>query len=463
MIKIFHQYAPRELLVLVVVENLIILCSIWAAVAWRVRDFQLSLLAFPELAEKAVAMTLICQMSLHLSDAYDLSAKGWEIFLRLLKGLGITSLLIAGFYMLVPQMRLGSGLAEIAVVAIIVVVLFWRVGMEVVARVVAPGERVLLVGEGKRIRELLEQVQLRPELRMRVLGVVCESTGTQSVGAEAAVPALGTMSELEAIVRRQRPDRVVVGLKERRHKLPLRELLAVRTMGVTIEDSNALYEKVSGRLPVADLLPSELIFANGFRQSALLRAYKRAWGVCGSLVGLVLASPVMALVALAVRLDSPGPVIYRQERVGRHGKTFAMLKFRSMRVDAEQGSGPVWARVGDPRVTRVGRALRVLRLDELPQLWNVLRGDMNFVGPRPERPAFVEQLAEQIPYYTLRHSIRPGVTGWAQIRYRYGSSAEDAKTKLEYDLFYIKNVSLGLDLFVLFQTIKIMLLGRGAR
>jgi sugar transferase (PEP-CTERM system associated) len=232
--------------------------------------------------------------------------------------------------------------------------------------------------------------------------------------------------------------------------------------GVTFDHLASVYEELTGKIAVENLRPSWLIFSSGFRKSRLLHTGKRLTDIGAALVGLALGAPLMGLVAVAVRLTSPGSVLYRQERVGQHGRVFTVVKFRSMRKDAEAGTGAVWAATNDSRVTPIGRFLRRSRLDELPQLWNVLKGDMSLVGPRPERPEFVRQLTEQIPFYGQRHVVRPGLTGWAQVRYTYGSSVEDALEKLQYDLFYIKNLSLPLDLFIIFSTIKTVILRRGA-
>ena len=233
--------------------------------------------------------------------------------------------------------------------------------------------------------------------------------------------------------------------------------------GVTFDHLASVYESYTGKIAVENLRPSWLIFSSGFKKSAVLAASKRGLDLAAAGIGLTLAAPVMVLVSLAVRMTSPGPVFYHQQRVGQQGRIFTVHKFRSMRQDAEATTGPVWAsKSGDPRVTPVGRFLRRSRLDELPQLWNVLKGDMSFVGPRPERPEFVAELTRHIPYYGQRHVVRPGVTGWAQVRYTYGASVEDALQKLQYDLFYIKNLSLALDLFIILDTVKTVLLRKGA-
>jgi sugar transferase (PEP-CTERM system associated) len=252
-------------------------------------------------------------------------------------------------------------------------------------------------------------------------------------------------------------------MADRRGTMPVRELLDLRLSGIKVEEATALLEKVSGKIEVDELSPSWLIFSEGFRLNPSFLMARRFISVVVSLAGLLLVLPLLPLMALAVKLTSPGPVLYRQKRVGRYGLVFDCYKFRTMRADAEAEAGPTWAGDGDPRITPVGRFLRRARLDEIPQLWNVLRGDMGFVGPRPERPEFVEWLSREIPYYHLRHIIRPGITGWAQVRYQYGASLEESKEKLRYDLYYIKNISLSLDLLVILRSAKIVLLARGAR
>jgi len=241
------------------------------------------------------------------------------------------------------------------------------------------------------------------------------------------------------------------------------QLLEMKLDGVTFDHLASVYEEYTGKIAVENLRPSWLIFSHGFAKSRWLSAGKRALDLLAAGLGLLLAAPLMAIVAIAIRLSSAGPVLYHQQRVGLQGRIFTVHKFRSMRQDAEEGTGPVWAsKNGDPRVTRLGRFLRRSRIDELPQLWNVLKGDMSFVGPRPERPEFVTSLTQEIPYYGQRHVVRPGVTGWAQVRYTYGASKEDALEKLQYDLFYIKNMSLALDLYVILETVKTVILRKGA-
>jgi sugar transferase (PEP-CTERM system associated) len=251
-------------------------------------------------------------------------------------------------------------------------------------------------------------------------------------------------------------------MEDRRGAMPVRELLSLRLKGVIIEDANALVERLSGKLPLKGLNPSALIFTEGFNVRTSLQFARRMLSILISSIGLALCLPFIPFIILAVRLSSPGPIFFRQIRVGWRGRPFSIYKFRTMRQDAE-AAGAVWASKNDPRVTGLGRFMRKTRLDEIPQLWNVLRGDMAFVGPRPERPEFVQWLIKEIPYYDLRHMIRPGITGWAQVRYQYGASLEETKQKLEYDLYYVKHLSIGLDLLIMFETIKTIILRRGSQ
>jgi sugar transferase (PEP-CTERM system associated) len=275
---------------------------------------------------------------------------------------------------------------------------------------------------------------------------------------------VGAIDDIPMLVSKLNVDRVVVSLADARGKLPMDRLLDIRLdSGVTFDHLASVYEEYTGKIAVENLRPSWLIFSEGFRKTRLLLATKRVLDVVFSAAGLLLGAPIMLLVALAVRCTSSGPVLYRQRRVGLHGRDFTVQKFRTMREDAESGTGPIWSTANDKRVTSIGGFLRRTRLDEMPQLWNVLRGEMSFVGPRPERPEFVQQLTERIPFYGQRHVLKPGLTGWAQVRYTYGASVEDAIEKLQYDLYYIKNLSIALDVVIVLETIKTVLTRKGAR
>ena len=321
----------------------------------------------------------------------------------------------------------------------------------------APGERLLFLGTSDTVLAVAKALEERPEFG-RLCGFVDNS------GSEAAdVELLGQVSEIREVIDRLRPDRLVVGMRERRNRLPIHDLLHLRVSGLPIEEAAAAYERVMGRVAIRELNPSHLIYSSELGPNPRVLAIQMAYSITFAVIGVILAAPVMAIVAILVKLTSSGPILFRQERVGLHGKSFMLYKFRSMVVDAEAKTGAVWATKNDPRVTPIGKWLRKLRLDELPQLFNVIRGQMAIVGPRPERPEFVRMLSEQIPFYPQRHYVRPGITGWAQINYKYGETIEDTVIKLEYDLYYLKNITPSLDLYCIFHTIRVMLLAEAGQ
>jgi len=272
---------------------------------------------------------------------------------------------------------------------------------------------------------------------------------------------IGAVDDIPDIIRSHNVDRVVVSLADARGQLPMDKLLDMKLSGVTFDHLATVYEEYTGKIAIENLRPSWLIFSEGFRKSRALHAVKRATDIGVASLGLLFTGPVMALVALLIRITSPGPTVFKQQRVGLNGGIFTLYKFRSMKPNAEARTGAVWATPDDRRITPVGRFLRRTRLDELPQFWNVLRGDMSLVGPRPERPEFISDLTRKIPFYGQRHVVKPGLTGWAQVKYSYGASVDDALQKLQYDLFYVKNLSIGLDLFIIFKTIQTVVLQRG--
>ena len=327
-------------------------------------------------------------------------------------------------------------------------------------------ERLLLLGAGRLASTLAREVHERRDAGFEIVGIVAASADRPPEGESSPDPPLaaihGDLDNLYEIARRLRVHRVIVALSDRRGNLPTEQLLRCRLEGISVEEWESLYERIAGRIAVESLRPSYLIFSGGFRKSRFAVAAKRTLDLFGATIGLVLTAPVSAAATVAILLDSRGPVFIRQPRVGKDGRPFILYKFRTMRADAERETGPVWAKVADERITRTGRVLRRVRIDELPQLLNVLSGDMSFVGPRPERPFFVEELKREIPYYTQRLSVKPGITGWAQVNWRYGSSKEDSLRKLQYDLYYIKNMSVLFDLLVLFRTIGVVFLRKGA-
>lgn len=336
----------------------------------------------------------------------------------------------------------------------------WRILYDHVVLGQLARETVLFLGASSVSRMVAERLSENPHFGLSVAGYLEDSPVSADVPPDLL---LGSISQLRTIVETLKPKRIVVGMTERRGRLPVHDLLDLRFSGIHIEEAQAAYETVFSRVSVKELRPSQLIFMADLGPRPQNEFWQVVFSFTLALIGFIITLPVTLLVALLVRLTSPGPVLYRQIRAGKNGENFTVLKFRSMSQDAEAKSGAVWATKDDPRVTPLGRWLRKLRLDELPQLVNVLRGEMVIVGPRPERPEFVKVLTEQIPYYQQRLAVKPGITGWAQINHKYGDTLEDTLLKLEYDLYYIKNLNLSLDLYIMFQTAKVMLLSRGAQ
>jgi len=415
---------------------------------------------------KALIVTFVTQLCLYFADLYTLrpGSDRRDLFSRIVQALGAASFILAAVYYWFPDLQIGRGVIFIAAVLIIAGVIGWRVAYELTSKAVGPTNRLLLVGtSGAAVSLAKELHEHRVELGVEIVGFV--DADPARVGAPVLNPGvIGTVEDIPQIVHDRKVDRVVVSLVDARGKLPMDKLLQMKlSRGVTFDHLPTVYEEYTGKIAIENLRPSWLIFSEGFKKTRALTATKRVLDVACSVFGLLLAAPLMILTGLLVKLTSSGPAFYHQRRVGQNGREFTVHKFRSMRQDAEAGTGAVWAQAKDSRVTPVGGFIRRTRLDELPQLWNVLVGDMSMVGPRPERPEFVGKLTEQIPFYGLRHSVRPGVTGWAQIRYTYGASVEDALEKLQYDLFYIKHMTIVFDLYVLFSTIKTVILRRGAQ
>ena len=411
---------------------------------------------------KIAFVTGLCQVCFYYNDLYDLTVvhSSRELLIRLLQAAGAASILIALLYLVIPSLAIGHGIFVSSLAIFLLAIVAWRLLFNRLAYASQLDERLLIVGTGPTARMLARQIQRQHDFGYRVVGFIEDHPGAHGILNPGLV---GTAAQIPAIVRDFDVDRIIVCLTDRRGRLPIGELLQAKLSGVHVEDATMVYERLTGKILIDDLKPSWLIFSSGFVLSRVKRFTKRTFDVAVAGTGFVLAAPLTLLTALAVYLESNGPILYSQERVGQNGKTFTLYKFRSMQVDAESAGAPLWARDNDERVTRVGRVIRKTRLDEIPQLWNVLRGDMSFVGPRPERPFFVEQLAAEIPFYNQRHAVKPGITGWAQIKYQYGSSVEDAMEKLRYDLYYIKHLSLAFDISIVFDTVKVILFGKGAK
>jgi len=413
---------------------------------------------------KAALVTFFCLGAFYLYDLYDFARMldRRELVLRMVQALGLAWVALALCFYLFPLLMLGRGVSLIALPLALLVMVAWRLAIHWLLGHPQFGERILIVGSGPLAVELARETLERPDAGFRIVGFT--DNDPELLGRSLINPrVVGLSSDLEKIVPRENIDRIVVAMGERRGQFPTEQLLHLSLSGnVFIEEGASFYERLTGRVHLDMVRPSWLIFSGRGRQARLNSAARVLMHRLVALVGAIVSLPVVIVTAILIKLDSRGPVLYKQERVGKNGRPFTVMKFRSMRVDAEK-DGPVWALKEDDRVTRVGRVIRKIRVDEIPQFWNILKGEMNFVGPRPERPHFVRQLAEEIPYYEQRHLIAPGLTGWAQIKYPYGSSIEDARQKLQYDLYYIKNQSLALDAAILFETIKTILFSRGAR
>jgi len=407
-------------------------------------------------------VTVVCQLCLYYNDFYDLTLvhSSRELIVRLLQSVGAASIVLAAIYFVRPELMIGDGIFVSALFVFLVAILAWRLLFNRLSGSLNLQERILVVGTGETARKVVRQILDQRDFAYTVIGFIDDDPAR--IGERIVNPGvIGTPSDIPALVAAHRVDRIIVGLSDRRGKLPVDELLVAKVAGVRVEDATTTYERVTGKILIDDLRPSWLIFSEGFRVSRATRWMKRTIDLTLAVTLAIASFPFMVITALGVWLESGRPVLYAQERVGENGRVFTLRKFRSMRQDAEHGQ-PLWASDQDERVTRVGRFIRTTRLDELPQLWNVMRGDMSFVGPRPERPYFVAELAKQIPFYQQRHAIKPGITGWAQVKYRYGSSLEDAMEKLRYDLYYIKHVSIFFDLTIVFDTVKVVLFRKGA-
>ncbi len=467
MLKIGGQKVPTSLLLLVLMDcSLIALGLILATFIRFSAEHYGASLAYLEswrTFSRFLLVLIVCEVSLYFHDLYDfrLMTTRNEILVRLLQSFGVACLAISVCYYVAPDLGFGRGIAALAAPLIIALTLGWRLVWARNARKTGASGRLLIMGTGPTGISLARDILSRPELKLKVIGFLDEKG--ENIGKSLVNPGIiGAAQDVQAIVQQENADHVVISLMERRGTMPVRQLLHLKFAGVHVEDAHSFYERMAGRIILERLSPSWLILSDGFRKSAMLVWAKRVVDVIVSTIALIVCLPLFAVVSAAIWLESGSPILFVQERTGLRGRSFQILKFRSMYNNAEE-KGPQWAADSDSRITRVGRWIRKYRIDELPQFWNVLRGEMSIVGPRPERPEFVSMLEEEIPFYGLRHSVRPGITGWAQVKYQYGASVEETKTKLEHDLFYIKHLSIILDFVVLFETAKVMLSGRGAK
>ena len=465
MLRLFRQYYPIRNIFFVMGEGIFIYASVLAAAF--IISGPSALHEQPWFYAKLFFITLVCQACLYYNELYDLNIVDSlkELAVRLMQSFGVAGIFLGFVYLAFPETIIGSLIFMIGVGIVIVAITCWRFGYSLALNRGLFNQQIILLGSGDLTRKIREEINARKDCGYTVAVEVPECIDDSDPGRPAEVPLI-CRNKFEGLCELSQGlgiKKIVVSFREKRSIFPTQELLRCRVGGIDIIEGNSFYEMLTGKLLVEFINPSWLIFSNGFQKSRMRRIVKRAVDLILSSAMLIALSPLLLLVAVAIKLDSPGPVFFSQMRVGERHRIYRMHKFRSMVKDAEKLSGPVWAQKNDPRVSRVGRFLRRFRIDELPQLWNVLKGEMSFVGPRPERKEFVQELEGIVPYYRERFSVKPGITGWAQVNFGYCATIRESIEKLNYDFFYIKNMSNLMDLLVMLRTVKILLFGHGVR
>jgi sugar transferase (PEP-CTERM system associated) len=463
MIRLFRVFIPTSVVALLVSE-IILTYTCYVVATFLMLEAAPEVFLLDDNGWLRIALVVACLMlGIYFHDLYTQFRIRSRVLLlqQVIVVVGVTFLTQALLvYLRLPDLILPTWVMIVGSALTLILLPIWRILFSTVVMKAMGSERVLFLGTSSVSQEIVQYLIEHPETGLTALGYV-DNVETDAELAGAKV--LGRISDLETTVDQFRPDRIVVGMAERRERLPVNQLLELRLSGIHIEDALTTYESTFGRISTRELRPSQLIFSTELGPNPSRVLLQSVYSMAIAVVAAVVALPIMALVAIAVKLSSPGPAVYSQRRTGKNDVPFMLYKFRSMYADAEAHSGAVWAKKDDPRITPVGKWLRKLRLDELPQLFNVLKGDMSIVGPRPERPEFVAELERRIPYYRQRHCVKPGITGWAQINHKYGDTIEDTIVKLEYDLYYIKNLAPALDAFIIFHTAKVMLLSRGSQ
>lgn len=457
---LMNKYYPIRTIVFFLGEGVLIFSSLMA-VDWAMLGSGLFFLDIFPNAIRALLVTLIFQLCLYFFDQYDFrnEVSLLNSFTRMTQAFGVGCILLSAVYYSLPSMIISTTIFWIGYLVICLSVSLWRGSYYLVLRKRIFTQTILLVGTGTLASDIAREIEGVQDSVYRIRGFVgSEEPAYNPHGA----PVKANLSDFEELFKKHDVERIIVALDDQRGATPITALLNYKMHGIPVEHGTTFYERVTGKILVQRIAPSWIIFSDGFSYNRLKYQIKRFIDLFFSTILLLLSLPVLIVTALCIKVDSPGAVFYRQERVGQANRLFKIIKFRSMREDAEK-NGAVWAKENDDRTTRVGEVIRRLRIDEIPQLWNVIKGDMSLVGPRPERKIFVDQLERKIPYYTIRHNLKPGVTGWAQVCYPYGASELDALRKLEYDLYYMKNISIAFDLLVIFKTVKTVLFKKGSR
>lgn len=462
MIRVFNHYIPQQAIFLLVLEVLLFILSIYLGISLRFLESPPNVPLLEPLLPQALLFAFIMVSVMTAFGLYELEVREevWQMVLRVSTAFMVGLIGMTLVFYILPSLNIGRGILAISFLFSLAGVILLRLAFFQWAHLEILKPRVLVLGTGTRAAKIDPVLKTPEGSRLNIIGYL-PLGGTHHYVDQEKI--LVDLEPLPTLVDKYRIDEVVLALRERRGALPIDELLECKLKGTRIIELSTFFERERGRVQLESLNPSWLILSEGFRFGLYRDAVKRIFDIVASSLLLLVTLPIMAITAALIMLESGRPILYRQERVGQGGEIFTILKYRSMAVDAERDGKPLWASQNDTRVTRVGKIIRKLRIDELPQIFNVFMGKMSFVGPRPERAFFVSQLITEIPYYSARHTVKPGITGWSQIKYPYGASVEDAIQKLQYDLYYIKNHSLFLDLMILFQTARVVLWGRGAR
>lgn len=461
MLRLFKQYYPIRNAIFVFGEGLLIFVSVIIAYTIFLGKGSIAVELFD--IYKALLITAIFQICLFYNDLYNLKTTDTlaELSIRLIQAIGASSILLAVIYWFFPNAIISEGIFIASIIIVILLVVSWRLAYARVLSIGLFNQKIIILGSSDSAKTIANEINEKKDCGYQIAAIVSKEPWNNGFIPKDNVIVQNKFSDIQKIAEQNNVSKIVVALKEKRGEFPTAELLNCRVNGIDVLEGNSFYEMLTGKLIVEEINPSWLIFSSGFQKSKIKRIIKRSIDLTISFTMLVVLSPLIAITAILIKMDSKGPVIFSQERVGEKNRPYMVHKFRSMRSDAEKETGPVWAKDNDDRVTKVGFFIRKWRVDELPQLWNVLKGEMSFVGPRPEREHFVNQLKEIIPYYNERFTVKPGLTGWAQVSYGYGASVQDAIEKLNYDLFYIKNMSTLFDIMIVFRTVKTVIFGMG--
>ena len=462
MLRIFKQYYPIRNALFVLGEGIAIFLAV--IIASKILLGDQTVLFHLDVVLKTLLITVTCQLCLYYNDLYDLKVTDTlvELGIRLHQALGASAILLAVVYFFFPICIIKEGIFIISIVFIIILIVSWRIGYTHVLSRGMFNQKIIILGSSDTAIEIAKEIQEKKDSGYEIATVISKTQWPEeAINDDKKIPCQPPCDSFCKIAENLNVKKIVVALKEKRGAFPVKELLKCRVRGIDVLEGNTFYEMLMGKLIVEQINPSWLIFSKGFQKSFLQRLFKRSIDLLISTTMLILLLPLIAITAIIIKLDSKGPIFFSQERMGENRKSYMVHKFRSMRSDAEKSTGPVWAQENDDRITKIGHFIRKTRIDEIPQLWNILKGEMSFVGPRPEREHFVKELEAIIPYYGERFTVKPGLTGWAQVSYGYGATVEDAIEKLNYDLFYIKNMSILMDIMIVARTVKTVIFGMG--